>query len=228
MTSVAFDDLVVAAPERFWTKARKVGLGLAIAGTLAAVGFGALATGEDAIFTLTEDPTGAHISIDGMLGAIVFGVIGALAGLALLAPAMDRYFVWLLGVGIVAVVLSFLCWQVSSAPPGLNFMPLVDIVRGTFIFALPLIFGSLAGALCERSGVVNVAIEGQLLAGAFGGALVGTIAGSAWVGLLGGILGGVAISAMLAWFSIKYLVDQVVLGVVLNLFAIGLTGFIYE
>jgi ABC-type uncharacterized transport system permease subunit len=228
VTTVAVDDVVVAAPQTFWTKARKVGLGLAIAGAAAAVGFGALATSEDAIFTLTDDPSGAHMSLDGMVGAIIFGVIAALAGLALLLPSLDRYLLWLLGAGIVAVVLSFLCWQVSSAPPGLNFMPLVDIVRGTFIFALPLIFGSLAGVLCERSGVVNVAIEGQLLAGAFGGALVGTIAGSAWIGLLGGIIGGVLISAMLAWFSIKYLVDQVVLGVVLNLFAIGLTGFIYE
>jgi ABC-type uncharacterized transport system permease subunit len=107
-------------------------------------------------------------------------------------------------------------------------MPTVDIVRGTFIGALPLIFGALAGVLCERSGVVNVAIEGQLLAGAFGGALVGTIAASAWIGLIGGILGGILISALLAWFSIRYLVDQVVLGVVLNLLALGLTGFLYE
>jgi simple sugar transport system permease protein len=228
MTTVPFDDLVVALPQRFWTKTRKVGLGIAIAGVLAAIGFGTLATGEDAIFTLTDDPTGAHFTIDGMVGAILFGVIGALAGAALLLPAMDRWFAWLLGVGIVGIVVSFLCWQISSAPPGLNFLPVVDLVRGTFIFALPLIFGSLAGALCERSGVVNVAIEGQLLAGAFGGALVGTIAGSAWVGLIGGIIGGVLISAMLAWFSIKYLVDQVVLGVVLNLFAVGVTGFIYE
>jgi ABC-type uncharacterized transport system permease subunit len=82
--------------------------------------------------------------------------------------------------------------------------------------------------LCEPSGVVNVAIEGQLLAGAFGGALVGTIAASAWIGLSGAILGGVLISALLAWFSIRYLVDQVVLGVVLNLIALGLTGFLYE
>ena len=107
-------------------------------------------------------------------------------------------------------------------------MPTVDIVRGTFIGALPLVFGALAGVLSERSGVVNVAIEGQLLAGAFGGALVGTLAASAWIGLIAGMLGGVIIAALLAWFSIRYLVDQVVLGVVLNLLALGLTGFIYE
>ena len=177
---------------------------------------------------MTERPDGPGIAIDGRAGAIVFGALAVLAGAILFAPAAKRWLTAGLGLGIVGVVASFLCWQISSAPAGLNFMPLVDIVRGTFIGALPLIFGALAGVLCERSGVVNVAIEGQLLAGAFGGALVGTIAASAWIGLIGGVLGGVLISALLAWFSIRYLVDQVVLGVVLNLLALGLTGFIYE
>jgi simple sugar transport system permease protein len=225
MTAVSFDELVVAEP--LWTRERRIGVGLAIAGVAAAVGFGALATGAAARFTLTEDPAGAVISIDGRFGAILFGLLGAAAGAALIVRAARRWFGWLLGTGIVCVLLSFLCWQISSAPVGLNFMPLVDVLRGTFLAALPLIFGALAGLLCERSGVVNVAIEGQLLTGAFAGALVGSITASAWAGLIGGIAGGVLISAMLAWFSIRYLVDQVVLGIVLNFFAVGLTGFIY-
>jgi general nucleoside transport system permease protein len=226
--STTFADIAVVEPTRLWNRERRVGAGLVACGSAAAVGFGALATGADARFTLTEEPAGAAISIDGMVGAILFGVLAAAAGAALLMPAAQRWFAGMLGVGIVGVVLSFLCWQISAAPEGLNFMPLVDIVRGTFLFALPLIFGALAGVLCERSGVVNVAIEGQLLTGAFGGALVGSMAASAWVGILGGMAGGVLISALLAFFAIRYLVDQVVLGVVLNLLAIGLTGFIYE
>jgi simple sugar transport system permease protein len=228
MSTVTFNDLVVAEPRRFWVRERKVGVGIAVAGFVAAVLFGLLASDADARFIFTENPAGPGVSINGRTGAIAFGVIAGLAGVALFTGAAQRWFQWLLGVGIVAVLLSFLCWQISSAPPNLNFMPLVDIVRGTFVFSLPLIFGALAGVLCERSGVVNVAIEGQLLAGAFGGALVGSIAASAWVGLLGGIAGGVLISLLLAWFSIRYLVDQVVLGIVLNLLAVGLTGFIYE
>jgi simple sugar transport system permease protein len=223
--TATFDDLVVTEPVRLWTRERKIGAGLIVAGVAAAVGFGALASGEQARFTLTEDPSGAAIAIGGSAGAIGFGVLAVIAGAAMLLPAARRWFAWLLGGGIVGVVLSFLCWQISAAPPGLNFMPLVDIVRGTFLAALPLIFGALAGVLCERSGVVNVAIEGQLLTGAFLGALVGSIAGSAWAGLFGGILGGVLISALLAWFSIRYLVDQVVLGVVLNLLALVLNFF---
>jgi simple sugar transport system permease protein len=219
---------VVADPTRLWTRERVTGLVIGFAGLAAASGFGGLASGADARFTLMEDPSGPAVAINGRVGAIAFGVLAAVAGVGLLLPAARRWYAWLLGVGIVGVVVSFLCWQISAAPPGLNFMPLVDVVRGTFLAALPLIFGALAGVLCERSGVVNVAIEGQLLAGAFAGALLGSVAGSAWLGLFGGIIGGVLISALLAWFSIRYLVDQVVLGVVLNLLALGLTGFVYE
>jgi ABC-type uncharacterized transport system permease subunit len=93
--------------------------------------------------------------------------------------------------------------------------------------ALPLVFGALAGVLCERTGVINVAIEGQLLTGAFAGALVGTVAASTWAGLVAAAAGGVFIAVLLAVLAIRYLVDQVVLGVVLNVFALGLTSFLF-
>jgi general nucleoside transport system permease protein len=227
MTAMTYEEVLVAAETRFWTRERRVGTGLLGCGALAAAGFGVLATSAPAKFTVTEDTSGAALSIGGRTGAVLFGIIAALCGIAMVVAAA-RWFGALLGTGIVGIVLSFLCWQISAAPTGLTFMPLVDVVRGTFLFSLPLIFGGLAGLLCERSGVVNVAIEGQLLTGAFGAALLGSIAASTWVGLIGGMLGGVLISALLAWFSIRYVVDQVVLGVVLNVLAIGLTGFIYE
>jgi simple sugar transport system permease protein len=81
--------------------------------------------------------------------------------------------------------------------------------------------------LCERSGVINVAIEGQLLTGAFAGALFGSIFSSNVAGLIAAAIGGLFIAALLAVLAIRYLVDQVVLGVVLNLFALGLTGFVF-
>jgi ABC-type uncharacterized transport system permease subunit len=226
VSTITAEETVVAPVQiGFWTRSRKVGVGLAAAGVLAAVLFGALATSQTVRFTLSDDAQGAALSIDGTFGAILFGLIAAAAGAAMFT---DRWFPWLLGVGIVGFVLSFLCWQISDAPTGQNFMPLVNIVRGTFLLAVPLIFGALAGVLCERSGVVNVAIEGQLLMGAFAGALVGTMAASAWVGLVAAALGGAFISLLLAIFTIRYLVDQVVMGIVLNLLALGLTGFLYE
>src|SRR5262249_6515422 len=86
----------------------------------------------------------------------------------------------------------------------------------------------LAGVMCERSGVINVGIEGQLLMGAFLAAFFGTVAASPWVGLLAAMLGGGMISLLLAWLAIRFQVDQVVLGIVLNLFVLGLTSFLYS
>ncbi|MFK3984568.1 ABC transporter permease [Micromonospora sp. NPDC050397] len=229
MSTMAVGEVALAPVHQgFWTRDRRIGLGLLGFGVLAAILFGALATGELARFTLSEDAAGAALEIDGTFGAILFGLVGAAAGAALLVGVPRRWFAVLIGIGVVGFVLSFLCWQVSSAPVGQNFMPLVNIVRNTFLLALPLIFGALAGVLCERSGVVNVAIEGQLLMGAFAGALFGSLTGSVWVGLVAAALGGAFISLLLAVFSIRYLVDQVVMGIVLNLLAVGLTGFLYE
>jgi ABC-type uncharacterized transport system permease subunit len=229
MSTMAVPDVAVATvDEGFWTRNRKVGAILLALGVLSAVLFGALATDQQARFTLSETEGGAALEINGTIGAIGFGIITAAAGAALLAGVPKRWFTPLLGVGVVGFVLSFLCWQVSAAPTGQNFMPLVNVVRGTFILALPLIFGALAGVLSERSGVVNVAIEGQLLMGAFSGALFGSISGNVWVGLVAAALGGALISLLLAVFAIRYLVDQVVMGIVLNLLAVGVTGFLYE
>jgi general nucleoside transport system permease protein len=227
-TTTVQESAVVSVASSFWTRGRKVGLGLLAVGALSAILFGTLATSQPARFTLSETAGGTAWQINGIVGAILFGVIAAAAGAALLAGAGERWFPWLLGVGVVGFVLSFLCWQISDAPAGQNFMPMVNMVRGTFLLALPLIFGALAGVLCERSGVVNVAIEGQLLMGAFAGALVGTMAASAWVGLIAAAAGGAFVSLLLAVFAIRYLVDQVVMGIVLNLLAVGLTGFLYE
>ncbi|GIJ25896.1 ABC transporter permease [Micromonospora qiuiae] len=229
MSTTAVPDVAVApVDEGFWTRTRKVGLVLVALGLLATVLFGALATDATARFTLSEDAAGAALEIHGTFGAVLFGLITLAAGGAMLAGPPKRWFIPLLAMGLVGFVLSFLCWQVSDAPAGQNFMPLVNIVRGTFLLALPLIFGALAGVLCERSGVVNVAIEGQLLMGAFSGALFGSISGNVWVGLVAAAIGGSFISLLLAVFSIRYLVDQVVMGIVLNLLALGITGFLYE
>ncbi|TDC81428.1 ABC transporter permease [Micromonospora sp. KC606] len=229
MSTTAVPD-VAAAPvdQGFWTRHRKTGAVLLALGLLATVLFGALATGQQARFTLSETEGGAALEINGTVGAILFGVVALLAGGAILFGVPKRWFTLTLGLGLVAFVLSFLCWQVSAAPEGRNFMPLVNVVRGTFVLALPLIFGALAGVLCERSGVVNVAIEGQLLMGAFSGALFGSITGSVWVGLVAAAVGGAFISLLLAVFAIRYLVDQVVIGIVLNLLAVGVSGFLYE
>jgi general nucleoside transport system permease protein len=216
----------VVTPVRFWTRERKAGAGMGVAGVLAAVLFGALASDRPASFTLAETTAGEAVSINGTLGAVVFGLVAAAAGGALWAPRLRRWFVLLLAVGIVAVVISFLCWQLSQS--GQNVLPLGNVIRGSVIFALPLIFGGLAGTIGERSGVINIAIEGQFITGAFFAALVTTVAASVWYGIVAAAIGGLLIAALLALLAIRFLVDQIVVGVVLIVFALGVTGFLFE
>ncbi|PRY28377.1 nucleoside ABC transporter membrane protein [Pseudosporangium ferrugineum] len=222
-TATAEQSAPTAAPVRFWDRQRRLGVGLVLIGLVATILFGALAAAETARFTLSEDAEGAALSINGQLGAILFGVVALAAGGLLLAGLLRAYQTLVLSLGILAFVLSFLCWQVAG-----KFLPLVDTASGTLELAVPLILGALAGVLGERSGVVNVAIEGQFLMGAFGAALVGTMATSVWAGVISAAVGGVLIAAILAVLAIRYLVDQVVVGIVLNLLALGVTGFLYE
>jgi simple sugar transport system permease protein len=127
---------------------------------------------------------------------------------------------------LLCFVVSFLCWAVTGQPD--TPFDLLGLLQNTILTAVPLVLGALAGVLCERSGVINVAIEGQMLAGAFAGALVASVAHNGYVGIVGGVLAGGAMGLLLAVFAIRYLVNQVVLGVVLNGFALGLTGFVYD
>jgi ABC-type uncharacterized transport system permease subunit len=224
MSTATVEELTeVTAPSRFWDRQRRLGAGVTVIGVLAVAVFGTLAPSRTAKFTLSADASGAAIKINGQFGAYLFGVLALAAGVALLFGVAKRWQTTLLLAGIVAFVLSFLCWQVAG-----QFLPLVDTASGTLELAMPLILGALAGVLGERSGVVNVAIEGQFLMGAFGAALVGTMATSVWAGLLSAAIGGAIIAGMLAVLAIRFLVDQVVVGIVLNLFALGVTGFLYE
>lgn len=222
-TATVEEPATTVVPTRFWDRQRRLGVGVTLIGLVATVVFGALAASETARFTLSEDAEGAALSINGQFGAILFGILALAAGVVLLAGLLRKYQTWVLSTGILAFVLSFLCWQVAG-----KFLPLVDTASGTLELAVPLILGALAGVLGERSGVVNVAIEGQFLMGAFGAALVGTMATSVWAGVLSAAVGGVVIAAILAVLAIRYLVDQVVVGIVLNLLALGITGFLYE
>jgi simple sugar transport system permease protein len=222
-TATVEESAEVAAPRRIWDRQRRLGVGITLVGLLAVAVFGTLAPSKTAKFTLSSDATGAAIKINGQVGAYVFGLLALAAGVALLVGVAKRWQTALLLAGIVAFVLSFLCWQVAG-----QFLPLVDTASGSLELAMPLILGALAGVLGERSGVVNVAIEGQFLMGAFFAALIGTMATSVWAGLISAAIGGAIIAAMLAVLAIRFLVDQVVVGIVLNLFALGVTGFLYE
>ncbi|MFJ3391420.1 ABC transporter permease [Leifsonia aquatica] len=132
--------------------------------------------------------------------------------------------IWLVVVFALAFMFGFLAWAGSGELP----VPVTGLLLGTISLSVPLVFGALGGVISERGGVVNVAIEGQLLAGAFVSAMTATLTGSWVVGLLAAMVAGVLVSFVLAAFAIKYLVDQVIVGVVLNVLVTGLTSFFYS
>lgn len=123
----------------------------------------------------------------------------------------------------IAWGLAFLVWAIAGKS-----VSFVSLLQGSLLLAVPLVFGSMAGILCERSGVINIAIEGQLLAGAFLSAVVATATDSSWIGLVAAAFGGVVVSALLAVFTVKYAVNQIIVGVVLNVLVVGLTSFFYS
>ncbi|MDH6235906.1 ABC transporter permease [Cryobacterium sp. CG_9.6] len=130
--------------------------------------------------------------------------------------------VWLISIFAVLVLIGFLAWASAGSA-----IPVPGLLFGSISLAVPLIFGALGGVISERVGVVNIAIEGQLLAGAFTSALVASITNQPLLGLLAAMVAGMVVSFVLAAFSIKYFVDQVIVGVVLNVLVSGLTGFLY-
>lgn len=146
---------------------------------------------------------------------------------------------WVGGVilGLVGLFfyLGFLMWAYSDQGGAFQ-AAIANPIPGTMRIATPLVLGALAGCLCERAGVINIAIEGQFLAGAFTASVFSSfayaslpfipIALCAPFGMVGGALAGVAIAAMLAFFALRYQVNQVVLGVVLVALATGMTGFL--
>ncbi|GII99617.1 nucleoside ABC transporter membrane protein [Sediminihabitans luteus] len=129
---------------------------------------------------------------------------------------------WVLAAFGAIWVLTFLTWAVTDKSTSL-----VSLLQGSLLLAVPLAFGALGGLLNERAGVVNIAIEGQLLTGAFGAAVIGSVTGNPYAGLVAAPAFALVIGAMLALFTVKYHVNQIIVGVVLNVFAVGLTSFLF-
>ncbi|HEX8230867.1 MAG TPA: ABC transporter permease [Chloroflexia bacterium] len=105
---------------------------------------------------------------------------------------------------------------------------IASVLVSTIRFATPLTLGAMSGLFCERSGVVNIAIEGMMLMGAFSAYVVGTLTGSLWWGLLGAIVAAGLLGLLHALLSVTFRVDQIISGTVINILSFGLTGFFYD
>lgn len=119
-------------------------------------------------------------------------------------------------------LLALLAWTGAG-----DRIPVVYLLTGAIAFSVPVVLGALAGAIGERAGVTNIAIEGQLLMGAFAAAFIGTVTGNLLLGVFAGVVSGALIGMLLAVFSVKYHVDQIIVGVVVNVLVAGLTSYVY-
>jgi len=215
----------LSAPER----RRKRGIiTMAVLGALSFVGFGIIPqNGQPVTFSFVlgnEWVLAKELIVDSKSSSIIFALIAlasvALATIQFRARKTIRTASAIFG---TSLLMSFLCWAAAG-----KFVPFTGLLQGGLILSVPLIFGAMAGIISERSGVINIAIEGQLLAGAFISGIVASLMQSTWLGLLVAPFAGMAIAWLLAVFAIKYGIDQVVLGFVLNVLVIGITNFLYK
>lgn len=103
-----------------------------------------------------------------------------------------------------------------------------DLFASALRMATPLALAAIGGTICERSGVVNIALEGMMLTGAFFGTAVVLATGEPWLGVLAAVISGMAMASVHAFASINLRADQTVSGTAINLLALGLTGFLME
>jgi len=221
----ALEVVSLSAPER----RRKRGIiTMGILGAFALAVFGLLPkSGEPVTYSFVLGNEWIFVKewiVNSKTGSLCFSIVSLLAvllaSLQFKARKTSRFATGLFG---TTFLMSFLCWAAAG-----KFIPFTGLLQGALLLSVPLIFGAMAGVLSERSGVINIAIEGQLLAGAFMSGVIASLTQNTWAGLIIAPFAGMAIAWLLAVFAIKYGIDQVVLGFVLNVLVIGLTGFLYK
>ena len=203
---------------------------MAITGLVVLLAFGIFGKSGDVMFVWSDSRENLqlpHWVVNSMLFCTVVGLL-------LLAMATAAFFyrrmnkkspTWLVIIFGLFAIMALLGWLATGASQGVQ---MVFILSNTLVFAIPLIFGGMAGIMSERAGVVNIAIEGQLLTGAFVSSVVGTTTHNLYLGMVTAMIASGILSMVLASLAIKYLVDQIIIGVLLNVLVIGITNFLHS
>lgn len=197
-------------------------------GSLVLVFFGILGREGETVFEISRRVDVIQLPAitvgSSALGWVAGILMLAIAGYALSFALKNRKTpLWVSVIYGAIGVVALLGWLASG-----NSVPVTFIVGTALVLAVPIMLGAMGGLMCERVGVTNIAIEAQLLTGAFMAAVVSSITDNFFFGLASAMIGGALVSMVLAVFAIKYLAQQIIVGVVLNVLMIGITNFLYQ
>ena len=201
---------------------------MGIIGAVVLVFFGVLGRDGDVAFEISRRQD--VVQLDSIV--VDSSTLGLISGvLMLLVAAFSLYFslnnkktpVYLISLFGFVGVFALLGWLAAD-----NVVPIAFIFGTALVLAVPIMLGSMAGVMAERVGISNIAIEGQLLTGAFMAAVVSSITDSYLLGIFSAMFAAALMSTVLAVFAIKYLAQQIIVGVVLNVLVIGITNFLYQ
>jgi general nucleoside transport system permease protein len=156
---------------------------------------------------------------------VAIGIVAAMLGLWAAARGKVRLGIGAVMLAVIGASLGVLATH--SSTDHLNEVFRADLIASMFGFSTPLVFGAIAGTFSERSGVVNIGLEGMMLMGAFWG-VYGADKGGSWiVGLLFAMVAGALLALVHAVFSIHLRADQIVSGTAVNFLALGITGYFF-
>ena len=158
--------------------------------------------------------------------SVVLGLAGLAAGVWAASEGQKR-----LGWGAAAAAVVGIAGGIAATKSGVSNLERVVVwsalLAAMLRFATPLLFAALGGLFSERSGVINIGLEGMMLMGAFWGLWGAEVTGSWVIGLAIGMISGAALALIHALFSVTFRADQIVSGFAMNFLALGITGFFF-
>jgi simple sugar transport system permease protein len=158
--------------------------------------------------------------------SVVIGVLAVAAGIWAVSRGARRVGWGAVASGVLGIGLGILATRSSSS--NLNTLFTADLIAQVLVFATPLTFGALGGMVSERSGVVNVGLEGMMLMGAFWGVYGADKSGNWFVGILAALAAGAFFALVHAVWAVHFRADQIVSGMAINFLALGVTGYFFE